>query len=375
MKKIILICVLFIQIIGIIFCYNPTEMILVKGGVFTRKLLNYKPNKVTIDDFYIGKYEVTIQQYRKYLEEEYSDSELLNDEYFIKKGTFPWDTYDRGISIFPDMAISEVNFYDAIKYCNWLSKKENLTPAYIIQEENVIWNSNANGYRLPTEAEWQYAATADWKDENILSDDPVILSEYGYLYDSLYIDSAGEEILIARRVGQKKENIWGLCDVIGNTSEWCWDLFDIDYYSYNEVLNPRGPEKGNNPNSDFMQKDIHRVCLGASITWDKDKYGNPIKQRMASHPDRKAGFRVARNIALLNISAVLNDSNVRVRDKSDLNSTVLIKLNKGDKVQVIEQGKKEEIDSMEASWYKVVLENKTEGWVYGYYLDFGDERD
>jgi formylglycine-generating enzyme required for sulfatase activity len=274
-------------------------MVFVEGGNFTRELYDNPVQTVFVDSFYIGVYEVTIKQFREYIKETKGDSKYLTDEYFLSFYKDPWDTSAPGYQIDEQMPIFAINYIDAIIYCNWLSRKEGLQEAYEIKWEQVNWNRNANGYRLPTEAEWQYATTAGWKDKEILSINLEILSEYGLIYDNL---TKLDQIPIKQPqiVGLKKPNTLGLYDVIGNVREWCWDLFHIDYYSkMTDYNNPVGPEKGYNPYSEDMDNTRDRVACGGDVG-SRIKRGNPILERTGIDPligsfGSPVGFRVVRN--------------------------------------------------------------------------------
>jgi len=108
--------------------------------------------------------------------------------------------------------LSGVSWYGAIVFCNELSKLEGLDPVYEITEDTVTWDDDANGYRLPTEAEWEYAARAGGQTRYAGSDkiDKV----------AWHRGNAGR---YHRGVAQLDPNAWGLFDMCGNMWEWCWD--------------------------------------------------------------------------------------------------------------------------------------------------------
>ena len=110
------------------------------------------------------------------------------------------------------LPVEKVSWYDAVEFCNKLSKKAGLEPAYSINKGNVEWNRNANGYRLPTVEEWQYAAKGVGNYKYSGSDN---LDEVGW-----YKENSGDKTHL---VAQKKPNGYGLYDMSGNVLEWCWD--------------------------------------------------------------------------------------------------------------------------------------------------------
>jgi formylglycine-generating enzyme required for sulfatase activity len=118
-----------------------------------------------------------------------------------------------------------------VEYCNKLSLKEGLTPAYTINGEDVTWNRNADGYRLPTEAEWEYACRAGTTTPFNTGDD-ITTAQANY---------DGNE---TSPVGSFAPNAWGLYDMHGNMWEWCWDW----YGGYNTVpqTDPIGVSSGSN---------------------------------------------------------------------------------------------------------------------------------
>jgi len=165
--------------------------------------------------FFLGVYEVTFGQY---------------DFFCHKTGTaLPPDSgWGRG-----RMPVQPVDWYGAVDYCNWLSEQEGLMPCYSGKGKGTACDFTANGYRLPTEAEWEYAARGGKQTQGYTyagSDDP---SEVAW-----YEATSGGRTHI---VGGKKPNELGLYDMSGNGFEWCWDWWDPAYYSSSPEVDPEGP--------------------------------------------------------------------------------------------------------------------------------------
>ena len=111
--------------------------------------------------------------------------------------------------------VESVTWFDAIRFCNDFSKHAQLEPAYTLKEHQVIWNTAANGYRLPTEKEWWVAATAGQSHIYDVGD-----TWEGFIHCNVENFLEGTRI-----VGALQPNPWGLYDCSGNIFEWCWDIF------------------------------------------------------------------------------------------------------------------------------------------------------
>ncbi len=158
--------------------------------------------------------------------------------------------------------VETVSWYDAVHFCNKLSEAEGLTKAYTEAGDATTCNFNANGYRLPTEAEWEYACKAGTTTDFYSGDMVQPNSQAKYLDTNLdrigwYAANSGGT---THPVGQKQPNTFGLFDMSGNVDEWCWDWISPSY-SAGSVTDPTGP--GANQGSG-------RTCRGGS--YDPLKY-------------------------------------------------------------------------------------------------------
>ena len=122
--------------------------------------------------------------------------------------------------------VEQVSWFDCVSFCNALSAKEGLTPVYEISGKDVSWNQSADGYRLPTEAEWEYACRAGTTGERSGDLDEM----------AIYSLNSGRK---TRTVGTRVPNPWGLHDIYGNVWEWCWDKYSP--YEAGPVTDPAGP--------------------------------------------------------------------------------------------------------------------------------------
>jgi formylglycine-generating enzyme required for sulfatase activity len=192
---------------------SGVEMVLLPAGRFImgdKDEVDAQPHEVFVSSFYIDKYPVIQEQYKKVMSENPSR----------------WKA-DKN-------PVEQVRWSDAVKYCNALSLKEGLQPCYDLQ----TWRCNfdANGYRLPTEAEWEYACRAGTETKYFFGNDSSKLKNYAWLDEN----SSGKP----HPVGQKKPNPWGLYDMSGNVWQWCNDFYQVDYYQQSPEENPKGPDAG-----------------------------------------------------------------------------------------------------------------------------------
>jgi len=201
---------------------------------------NEKPHKVTLTrDFYVSDREVTYWQFREFPMNAPEDPTCPDE--WKKLGKILGGERESFRPV-PDRPVQRVNWFEAVAFCNWLSRSEQLTPYYSLSKTGAGdgWkcdqNPQANGYRLPTEAEWEYACRAVSQKQYAFGDDVRMLEEYAN-----YGSSLGDG---TRPGGIKLPNGWGLFDMHGSVSEWCQDRYRGDYYSTSPTDDPAGPEVG-----------------------------------------------------------------------------------------------------------------------------------
>jgi formylglycine-generating enzyme required for sulfatase activity len=200
---------------------------------------------VTMLRMHPGKFQQSAKSNQEYLDREVeikdyfwvADREVTRGQFelFAKDTSYPnddkpkeWNGVSESASPTADHPAQKVSWYDAVMYCNWLSKREGRTPCYErsgVREKGRYdeidydaWRSipGATGYRLLREVEWEYVCRAGTQTEFCMGDDEVLLKDYCQMYPCK----------TAAMSGQKLPNAWGLHDCHGNVYEWCEDLFD-----------------------------------------------------------------------------------------------------------------------------------------------------
>ncbi len=173
-----------------------------------------------------------------------------------------------------NLPVMNVDWIEAIKFCNRLSNLMGLDSCYIFIDSNtVLFKEDANGFRLPTEAEWEYACRAGTTGDFAGNGNPLDMGWFD-------INSG----MKPHPVGEKLPNAWGIYDMHGNAWEWCWDWFDPFYYEKSPRVNPLGPDKGRN-----------RVVRGGC--WQKGTtFGRSSARQFPEDQKTNFGFRVVRTI-------------------------------------------------------------------------------
>lgn len=213
------------------------NFVLISGGTFQMgspedeawRSEDETQHTVTVSDFYMSIYELTQAEYQEIMGE--NPSSFFGD----------------------DLPVENVSWLDAIRYCNARSEKEGLTPVYIVDGQTITWNRSADGYRLPTEAEWEYACRAGtvtpFNTENSISaEEANYYGHYPYEIEDNYFSQEnlttkpGEYRQTTVAVDSFSPNAWGLYNMHGNVGEWVWDYYGA--YDTEMPDNPIGAMTG-----------------------------------------------------------------------------------------------------------------------------------
>ena len=211
----------------------PENFVLIKGGSFQMgspeseswRSADETQHSVTIGDFYMSRYELT--------QKEYEEITGNNPSNFSGE----------------NLPVENISWLDAVAYCNARSEKDGLTPVYTIDGQNISWDRSANGYRLPTEAEWEYACHAGTTTPFYMANSPSAedanyYGHYPYEIEDNYFSQGNLEVKPGEYrqttvpIDSFSENPYGLYNMHGNVSEWVWDYYGD--YSADEQTNPAG---------------------------------------------------------------------------------------------------------------------------------------
>jgi formylglycine-generating enzyme required for sulfatase activity len=240
----------------------PYEMVFVNGGTFTMGKRGVEgselEHEVILNSFYIGQHEITVEMYDLYCQE-------------MSLPYVNLSTSQRG-----KLAMTKVSWFNTVHFANWLSLREGYNATYIILGDEVMIDENADGYRLPSESQWEFAAQGGLKSKN-----------YRYSGGEVSTDVSWNSSNAkggVHAIKQKKPNELGLYDMSGNVWEWCWDWHDEAAYENHETTEPEGGVYGN-----------YRVIRGGS--WFSKNLYLRTKSRSMELPNTRdvdLGFRLVR---------------------------------------------------------------------------------
>ena len=285
------------------------NMVLVKGGEFLLGIKDDKENplrKIMVNDYFISQYEMTRGEFKEFVNEtNYKTTSELNGHGIIltkdgrkqegeSKEVISW--MNPGFEQTDNDPVVLVSWYDAIEFCNWKSKKEGLNECYVIDKskrdyknnqnkrDTIRWsvecNFDADGFRLPTEAEWEFAYRGGNLSKGYIFSGGNNPDEIGWLINNSNYKT--------HPVGRKLPNELLLYDMTGNVSEILWDW--QGKYSNEHIVDPKGPPKG-------VYKIIKSSSWFDKIEDNQDKPNEIYPWRQHPHWSWNIlGFRVVRSV-------------------------------------------------------------------------------
>lgn len=250
---------------------NPLiDMVRIEGGTYMMGSKDedriaesdeQKQHEVKVSTFEMNRLEITVWEWKEYIKKTKQKMPLKP----------VWGFNDNA-------PITNITWFDAIKYCNWLSKQDGLKPCYTYAGPNVVCDFTANGYRLPTEAEWEFAAKGGNKTKGYVLSGGNNSEEVAW-----WVKNSDRK---PHAVGTKLPNELGIHDLSGNVWEWCWDWYNKDYYKIEDGNNPKGPIRGEK-----------KSVRGGS--WDSQESYLRVANRISTKPELTNefyGFRLVRSV-------------------------------------------------------------------------------